>query len=126
MEQTTMFTIEQMKGTGQSNILDLIERNKRRIKELRQTPHTFWNDPGHGWLEVEYQDLIVLDLLGKISGYSYRKGDKVYLEEDLDAVTYIKALFYGKCEGYEYEQWKAILNDVHKENIFIRNLNHYR
>jgi hypothetical protein len=125
MDQTTMFTSEEQSGSGQTNMLSLIQQNQNRIKELRRTPHTFWSDPGHGWLEVSYQDLIVLDIFGKISGYSYRKGDKVYLEEDMDAGTYITALWGNLINGYEYELWKSMLDEKFKESIFIRNLQSY-
>ena len=126
MNQTTIFTREEQTGSGQTNMLGLIQKNQARIKELRRTPHTFWADPGHAWLEVRQSDIIILDLMGEISGYSYRKGERVYLEEDMDAGTYIKALFYGKFKGYEYETWKSMLNEQHQENIFIRNLDHYK
>lgn len=59
----------------------------------------FFTDPSHGWLEVD------LDLLGKygikheISEYSYLRGDKAYLEEDLDAGTFIREL---KIRGIDF------------------------
>ena len=40
----------------------------------------FHNDPGHGWLEVGRDEIKGL----AISGYSYQRGDRVYLEEDGD------------------------------------------
>ena len=52
---------------------------------------TFHNDPSHGWLEVKRTDLIALDIEDKISRYSYEKGSKVYLEEDCDQMTYLRA-----------------------------------
>lgn len=126
MDQTTLFTREEQTGSGQTNMLGLIQDNQTRIKELRNTPHTYWQDPGHGWLEVRQSDIIILDLMGKISGYSYRKGEMVYLEEDQDAGTYIKALFSGETAEQDVKAWNSMLVIKHQENIFIRNLNHYK
>jgi hypothetical protein len=126
MQQTKMFTSEEQTGSGQTNMLNLIERNQDRIKELRKTPHTFHSDPGHAWLEVRHQDLIILDIMGSISGYSYRDGAKVYLEEDQDAGIYTQALWGNLINGYEYEQWKNMIEESFKENTFVRNLEGYR
>ena len=51
----------------------------------------FFTDPGHGWLKVKRQELIDLGIKDKISGYSYEKGDAVYLEEDRDASIFADA-----------------------------------
>ena len=52
----------------------------------------FYFDSGHGWLEVNYQELIDLGITKRITNWSYRDGEKVYLEEDIDAGTYIDAV----------------------------------
>ena len=52
----------------------------------------YYCDPGHGWLKVSRKSLASFGLLEKISGYSYQRGDYVYLEEDFDASLYCKAL----------------------------------
>ena len=52
---------------------------------------TFFEDPGHGWLEVQVSELRDLGIFDKITHYSYRKGGTAYLEEDCDAPTYLKA-----------------------------------
>jgi hypothetical protein len=50
------------------------------------TTFNFYHDPGHGWLEVSKADLDNVGLSeAQISGYSYRKHDRYYLEEDCDA-----------------------------------------
>lgn len=54
--------------------------------------YKFYSDPGHGWLAVKRDLLIELGIFEKITTYSYQKGQTVYLEEDLDAGTFIKAL----------------------------------
>lgn len=53
--------------------------------------YRFFSDPGHGWLRVEIAELIRLNLLDKITCYSYMKGKWAYLEEDCDASTFLKA-----------------------------------
>lgn len=43
-------------------------------------------DPGHGWLEVDERELIEVGATAAdFSGYSYRKGHRLFLEEDCDA-----------------------------------------
>ena len=44
----------------------------------------FYEDPGHGWLAVPLSLLARLDLLDKISHYSYMRGMLAHLEEDCD------------------------------------------
>lgn len=52
----------------------------------------FYSDPGHGWAAVKRQLLVELNLLNRISSYSYQKGNTVYLEEDCDAPCLLQAL----------------------------------
>lgn len=126
--QDTMFTPEQMRGTGQTNMVDLINQNEDRKKKLRSTPHHFYGDPSHGWLKVQFNDLKVLGILGAITGFSYRDGDEVYLEEDLDAETYINALFgkHGlrtKDQQNAFGSWRDQIIDHHSNrDSFVRNL----
>lgn len=59
--------------------------------------------------------------------HNYRKGDKVYLEEDCDATKYVKAIFGEHPENDPmFPLWKSMIRDEYRENIFIRKLNHYR
>jgi len=53
--------------------------------------YDFYSDPSHGWLKVKRQELIDLGIKDKISGYSYEKGDAVFLEEDSDAPKFMDA-----------------------------------
>ena len=46
--------------------------------------YKFYSDAGHGWLAVKRAELVELGLADKISGYSYQRGQTVYLEEDSD------------------------------------------
>jgi len=50
---------------------------------------TFHADPSHGWLEVPATDIHALHIIP--SEYSYRHGDKVFLEEDCDATAYLES-----------------------------------
>ena len=54
------------------------------------------SDASHGWLKVPRVELERLGIQGNISGYSYVKGDFVFLEEDSDAGVFIDA---RKAEG---------------------------
>jgi len=49
------------------------------------------SDPGHGWLAVKMSDLKMLGIETKITPFSYVKGKTVYLEEDCDMTTFVKA-----------------------------------
>ena len=53
-------------------------------------PNTFkhYTDPGHGWYKVSREMLFRMDILDKISSFSYQKNDWVYLEEDCDATIF--------------------------------------
>ena len=72
----------------------------------------FFHDPGHGWLEVSIDQIIELNLLERISGYSYvkRVGENVtmaYLEEDCDAPLFIEA---WKAKGRRF-----IYNEIYQD-----------
>jgi hypothetical protein len=56
-----------------------------------QDAFTFHNDAGHGWIEVPLADLRELGIDRIISSYSYERDGRVYLEEDCDASTFVKA-----------------------------------
>jgi hypothetical protein len=53
--------------------------------------YIFYSDPGHGWLRVKMQELRDLGIMDKITFYSYmsKDGKYAYLEEDVDADTFI-------------------------------------
>lgn len=53
-----------------------------------------YTDPSHGWAKVSLKELSRLNILDKISSYSYihKNGLNAYLEEDVDLSTYLKAL----------------------------------
>jgi len=67
----------------------------------------FYFDSGHGWLEVTYEELIDLGITKRITNWSYRDGEKVYLEEDIDAGTYVDAV----------EEQRGLVVSVNKLNV---------
>jgi hypothetical protein len=74
----------------------------------------FHTDPGHGWLEVE-EELVKLFNI-RVSQFSYRKGNKLFLEEDCDAPRFTNALDKA---GIEYKITQRNTNDYSR----IRNYN---
>lgn len=54
----------------------------------------WYSDPGHAWLRISRKDAIKLDILDKVSAYSYMspRGQYLYLEEDSDAQLALAAL----------------------------------
>jgi hypothetical protein len=48
-------------------------------------------DPGHGWVKVPREFLAELGIANKITCYSYQRGRFAYLEEDVDASTFVDA-----------------------------------
>lgn len=52
----------------------------------------FYEDPGHGWLAVPLALLARLDLLDKVSSYSYMRGRFAHLEEDCDYSLFALAM----------------------------------
>jgi len=62
------------------------------MKGRSMKPIVYYTDPGHGWFAVKRADCEALDILEKISHYSYQRGRTVYLEEDCDASLYFAAM----------------------------------
>lgn len=52
---------------------------------------TVYNDPGHAWAAVPHELIVKLGLVEEISDFSYMTANKVYLEEDCDFTTFLKA-----------------------------------
>lgn len=71
----------------------------------------WYSDPAHAWLRISRKDAIKLDILDKISAYSYmsEKGQYLYLEENCDARLAFAALkvspiylsCYSKTDRYD-------------------------
>jgi len=78
----------------------------------------YYQDPGHGWIQVDTQVLQELGIDSKISSYSYISGTTAYLEEDCDAGTFMRA-FEAK-HGVKPE-----LISRYSRSTFIRDLPSY-
>jgi hypothetical protein len=79
---------------------------------------TYHNDSGHGWYSVKRSKLESMGVLNKISGFSYQKGDSVYLEEDCDA-----GLFFNALSEEEKQSIKVI--NSYKDRSPIRNYDRF-
>lgn len=75
-------------------------------------------DPGHGWLEVPRGLLEVLGIQDKITDYSYINNGYVYLEEDLDMQTFVRALRASSTIELELEH-------VYQERTAVRDYDQY-
>jgi hypothetical protein len=78
----------------------------------------FYQDPGHGWLEVSAQDLRELNLTARdFTTYSYVKATSglYYLEEDCDAPKFIAA-------WQEKHGVSIVIVDVYQQRSFITSL----
>lgn len=86
-----------------SNFLVLAEKplaeKETLTPKIPYTPHKYhyYEDPGHGWMEVPLSEIKALGIESEISSYSYKRGDNVYLEEDSDRTTFLKA---GESAGW--------------------------
>ena len=84
-----------------------------------QIEYNFYSDPGHGWLAVNYDELVELGIADKISSYSYIRGNTVYLEEDCDMSTFMNAM---EAKGVQLKL--AYINEPNNDS-FIRSLRRY-
>lgn len=69
-------------------------------------------DAGHGWLKVPITLLLDLDIVHRISPYSYRDRFYAYLEEDCDM-----SFFLETCKANDIETVIAEINDGDHSNI---------
>lgn len=81
--------------------------------------YIYHTDAGHGWLQVKRKELRELRIESDISEFSYQYLDNVYLEEDVDAGTFLKAM---KEQGKPFE----IVEKNDGDRSQIRNFAHYR
>jgi len=56
-----------------------------------KTKFYYYQDPGHGWAAVPVSLLEQLNIVGKISAFSYWRGKTAYLEEDGDLAVFFDA-----------------------------------
>ena len=100
---------------------------EKAIHSLRNTEHYYHSDAGHAWLKVPKALLVTLGIADKITGYSYEYLDQAYLEEDQDAVLYMKTLFPMGFDSGMYKIFRQMyireINDGDESNI--RNFKRY-
>ena len=65
--------------------------------------YTYFTDPGHGWLRVTRKELVNLGIDKDITPYSYARGAWVYLEEDCDMATFMRAKGWLQDNGRAVE-----------------------
>ena len=68
-----------------------VAAENREDREMQKSFH-FYSDPGHGWVKVPFSVLRDLDIVDKISYFSYQRNAFAYLEEDGDLTQLIIAL----------------------------------
>jgi coproporphyrinogen III oxidase-like Fe-S oxidoreductase len=80
---------------------------------------TIYTDSSHGWAKVTLKELSRLNILDKISTYSYihKNGLNAYLEEDCDLSTYLKAL---DAKGIQYKFIEKHTNKSSKIRSYSR------
>lgn len=62
------------------------------VKNIEPTPkYIFFEDPGHGWLQVPVSEIQSLGIEHEISGFSYSDEKYFYLEEDCDVEVFENA-----------------------------------
>jgi hypothetical protein len=90
-----------------------------KLERGDEMKYDFHSDPGHGWLAVDMLELERLQIASKISGYSYRKDNVAYLEEDCDA-----SLF---CDTKERLGEKVEINELNSafNDSPVRSYRHY-
>lgn len=106
-----------------------VMKTKEQKTSMRQMPaqFVFHHDGGHGWLEVPASTVTLLNLQGKISGFSYQHNEKIYLEEDLDLFVFAKAylLRVGRAPD-DFRYFNSLLTEVYDGDYSpIRNYTHY-
>lgn len=92
--------------------------NQKPITCTQTVP--FYSDPGHGWAKVHVDHLADYGILEKITSYSYQRGSWVYLEEDCDLSTFVKAA-RDHGVGITFKEMKPANNESS-----IRRLDRYR
>lgn len=65
---------------------------RKHMTTVTTLEYTYYTDPGHGWLAVGIDELLVLGIADKISSYSYMNKGIAYLEEDCDMALFIDTM----------------------------------
>ena len=80
---------------------------------------TYYQDPGHGWLQVPRSLLHDLGIAEDISECSRQRLDDVFLEEDSDLLRFTRAM---GAMGREFKVFEV----HHDGDSFVRSLPSYR
>lgn len=80
---------------------------------------TYYQDPGHGWLQVPRSLLHDLGIAEDISECSRQRLDDVFLEEDSDLLRFTRAM---GAMGREFKVFEV----HHNGDSFVRALPSYR
>ena len=80
---------------------------------------TYYQDPGHGWLQVPRSLLHDLGIAEDISECSRQRLDDVFLEEDSDLLRFTRAM---GAMGREFKVFEV----HHNGDSFVRALSSYR
>lgn len=78
------------------------------MNDLNKT-YNFIQDFSHGWVEAPLKDVRQSGVSKDITAYSYKDNKFAYLEEDLDAQSFLQAM---RLKGYT-----ITLNNKHIEDI---------
>jgi len=112
--------IKKLKDKEKSSAPYLLKKEVEKMKASKLLPqdekYTYYEDPGHAWLQVSHKELNDLGIEKEISGFSYSKGDYAYLEEDQDATTFFNA-FGDKGQAV----LKSRITEKYEERTPIRN-----
>lgn len=58
---------------------------------MSQEQYILEEDPAHAWLHVRRTEIQRLGIAKEITSYSYQRGETVFLEEDRDLATFMRA-----------------------------------
>jgi len=51
-----------------------------------------YGDAQHSWCKVKFSEIVKLGIQNQITDYSYARGEYLFLEQDCDMSTFVKAL----------------------------------
>lgn len=90
--------------------------------------YNFYSLSTHGYLAVPYDELKALSIEKDITSFSYHdvESDIVYLEEDQDALTFIKKKINVMKDTIEHFSQENIALHMLKHEGLIRNLPAYK
>ena len=93
---------------------------------IENTPLIFWEDAGHGWMAVPEEHIKYLGIENDITSYSYHYQGTVYLEEDQDLGTYLKARHEQGWDNELYESYKTSIRKWAGDQAVIRRYPSYK